>query len=234
MKEHGVEPTVITYNATISACVKGGADYTKTALNLFEELREKKITPTLITFSSLISACGKGGGQYVDVALRLFNEMKRIGIDPDEIMYSAITKTCYANKRYPEAIEKVKEAVSVGMLSSFEDDSEKWDLHHMREATACMLLANALITSVHAASLRKIQIITGKGKNSPEGPVLQAKVPAFIRDVAGLELTEHIIEKGEVNEGRFVITKKVLKKWAKSDDFDRFRALMTGKEREKE
>ena len=232
MKELEVEPSVITYSAAISACEKGGADYTQTALGLFDELQEKKITPDEIVFGALISACGKGGDKYVDIALQKFDKMKSLGIEPNDITYTAITKTCYDNSRYPEALEKVQECLSVGMLSSLEADSEKWDLHHMREATACTLLADALITFVHAASFRKIQVITGKGNNSPEGPVLQVKVPAFLRDVAGLELTEHINKNGEVNEGAFFITKNALKKWAKSDDFNRFRALMTGKERE--
>ena len=52
--------------------------------------------------------------------------------------------------------------------------------------------------------------------------------------MAGLELSEHINKKGDVNEGAFVITKEALQKWAKSDDFDRFRAIMTGKKKNKE
>lgn len=227
---YDIAPDVVVYSAVISACEKGGSDYTQTALDLFDELQEKKITPDQIIYNALISACGKGGDKYVDVALRCFNDMKRLGIDSDESTYTAITKTCYDNKRYPEALEKAKEAITGGFLPPLKTDEKEWDLHNMTEAPACMLLADALITFVHAASFMEIQVITGKGKNSPEGPVLQAKVPAFLRDVAGLELTEHINERGEVNEGRFVITKKALKKWAESDDFNRFWALMTGKE----
>ena len=205
----------------------------RSRLVLFDELQEEKITPNEITFGALISACGKGGDNYVDVALRRFNEMKQLGIEPNET-YRVVTKTCYDNKRYPEALEKVKEAVSLGLILPLEAASEEWDLHLVREAEARMLLADALITSVHAASFREIRIITGKGKNSSEGPVLQMKVPAYIRDVAGLELTEHINENGDLNEGAFVITKKALQKWAKSDDFGRSRAIMTGKKKNKE
>ena len=230
MKENGVKPNVVVYSAVISACEKGGANYTQMALTLFDELQEKKISPDQITFSALISACGKGGANYADEALRRFDEMKKFCLEPNRITYTAIIKACYDNKRYPEALGKVQEGVLVGMLSSLEADSEEWDLHGLGEAEACMLLADVLLTSVHAASSRKVQIITGKGKNSPEGPVLQARVPEFLRDVAGLELSEHINENGKVNEGAFIITKKALQKWTKSDDFDRFRARMTGKE----
>ena len=231
MKAHGVDPNVVSYSALISACEKGGADYTEIALSLFEELQEKSITSTEITFNSLISSCGKGGAKYVDVALRRFGDMKRLGVVPNEITYAAITKTCYDNKRYPDALEKANEAVSMGFLSPLEAESNEWDLHGLREAEACMVLASALILSVDTKTFRKILVITGKGKNSEEGPVLQVKVPAFIRDVAGLELTEHVNKNGKVNKGCFVITKKALQKWAKSYDYNCFRGLMTGKEK---
>ena len=235
MKEHGIQLDVITYNATISACEKGGADYSQMALTLFDELQRKKISPDEITFSALISACGKGGGNYVDMALQYFDEMKRFGIDPDKITYAAITKTCYDNKRYPEALEKVQNAISLGFLPSLNAESTEWDLHGMVEASACMLVANALVASVDTVSARDVRLVTGRGKTSlelrGEGPVLQLKVPAFLRDVAGLELSPEV-KHGKLNEGAFILTKMVLKKWAKSDNYNRFRALMTGKEQE--
>ena len=122
----------------------------------------------------------------------------------------------------------------MGFLPPLEATAMEWDLHGLHEASACMLLADVLISSVDAKYFRDILVITGKGKTSlvlrGEGPVLQVKVPTFIRDLAGLELSEHVNENGDVNEGAFVITKKALQKWAESDDFDRFRAMMTGKE----
>lgn len=229
MQSRGVEPTVMSFNATISACEKGGQ--AEKALALFAEMKAHGIMPNVVVFSAVISACGKGGGEYVEVAIRHLDEMKRCGIRPNEIIYRTIAKTCYDNQRYPEARKKVQEAVSTGFLPPLIADAKQWDLHRMREAPACMLLANALLSSVDTKSFRDILVITGKGKNSEEGPVLQLKVPAFLRDVAGLELSEHV-KRGEVNDGAFVISKKALKKWAKSDDFNRFRDLMTGKEKE--
>ena len=233
MCNRNVWPTVVTYSATISACEKGGAEYTDTALALFDEMKAHGIMPDVVVFNAVISACGKGGGKYVEVAMRHFNEINTLGMEPSDITYTAITKTCYDNQRYPEALKKVKEAVSTGFLSPLEAESKEWDLHGMSEAEACILLASALLSSVDTKSFRGILVITGKDKKSlelrGEGPVLQLKVPAFLRDAAGLELSEHV-KRGEVNEGAFVITKKALKKWAKSDDYIRFRALMTGEE----
>ena len=232
MCNRNICPTVITYGATISACEKGGAKYTDKALALFEELEDFSLEPEIVTYNALIRACGVGGTKYVDFSLTKFEEMKWQNIEPDEICFSSLIKACYDNKRYPEALEKAKEAASMSFLSALEAESNKWDLHGLSEAEACMLLASALILSVDTKAFRKILVITGKGKNSEDGPVLQEKVPVFLRDVAGLGLTEFISKNGKVNEGRFVITKKALQKWAKSDDYKHFRGLMTGKEKE--
>ena len=232
MRQHGVGPDVITYSAAISACEKGGAGYTKTALQLFDEMKENGVNPNNITYNALISACGRGGTENVDIALRHFDEMQKLGIHPDKITYTAITKACYDNQIYPEAMETTKEAVSKGLVPTLGTNAKEWDLHEMREAQACMLVADALISSVKSASFRDILLITGRGKQSRSlrnaDAVLQVKVPAFLKDLAGLELAEHI-QGGKVNEGAFGITKKALQKWAKSDDFIPFQALMTGK-----
>ena len=230
MEAKGIEPDVITFAAAISACEKGGAEYTDTALSLFEEMCNREIWPDVITYSATISACEKGGADYTDTALRLFGEMKEFGIDANEITYTAITKSCFDNERYPEAVEKAKEAVSGGFFVPLDASAKEWDLHEMIEAQACMLLADALITLVESASFREILIITGRGKQSKSlrnaDAVLQVKVPAFLKDLAGLELAEHI-KNGKLNKGAFVIAKKDLQKWAKSDDFANFQAFMT-------
>ena len=95
-----------------------------------------------------------------------------------------------------------------------------------------MLLADALIASVESESFRNILLITGRGKTSRSlrnaDPVLQVKIPAFLEELAGLELTEHI-KHGKLNEGAFVITKNALEKWANTEAFTHFQSLMTGK-----
>lgn len=145
--------------------------------------------------------------------------------------YTAVTKSCFDNERYPDAVEKAKEAVSGGFVVPLDASAKEWDLHNMREAQACMLLADALISSIESASFRDVRVITGRGKKSRSlrnaDPVLQVKIPAFLKDLVGVELTEHI-QGGKLNEGAFVITKKALQKWAKSEAFTRFQTLMTG------
>ena len=231
-----MEPDTVAYNATIAACAKGGANYTQTALQLFGEMKEFGVEPNVITYNALISACGKGGGKYVDIALQHFDEMKSLGIDSgaqlidsNKIIYTTITKACFDNERYPEAIANAKEAASKGFFALLDAKGKEWDLHTMREAEACMLVASALISSVELKSFRDICVITGRGNQSCEGPVLQANVPAFLKDLARLELSQDTkrLRDGNVNDGAFIITKESLQKWVNSDDFTRFKALMT-------
>ena len=59
MKTAGLKPNVITYNAAISACEKGGrADE---ALKLLAEMKTAGLEPDVITYNAVISACEKGG-----------------------------------------------------------------------------------------------------------------------------------------------------------------------------
>jgi pentatricopeptide repeat protein len=52
-----VSPNIITYNAVISACEKGGR--LEEALNLLTQLTEAGLEPDIITYSALISTCEK-------------------------------------------------------------------------------------------------------------------------------------------------------------------------------
>jgi pentatricopeptide repeat protein len=73
MRTKGVKPDVITYNASISACEKGGQ--WEKALQLLEEMRAKGVEPDVSLYSASISACEKGG-QW-EKALQLLEEMRR-------------------------------------------------------------------------------------------------------------------------------------------------------------
>jgi pentatricopeptide repeat protein len=54
MRAKGVEPDVITYNASISACGKGGQ--WEKALQLLEEMRAKGVEPDVFTYGAVIDA----------------------------------------------------------------------------------------------------------------------------------------------------------------------------------
>ena len=231
IKKEDIQPNDYSYNSAISACEKGGAKYTDTALSLLQEMREEGIRPNEYSYSSAISACEKGGAKYTDTALSLFTEMKKAGVNPDEVTYNSITKTCFDSKRYSEALELAREAMDRGILHinvSTESGLPKWDLHDLTEASACMLLADALQSLVRLSngeashSYQDILIITGKGLNTddPTGPVLREKVPAFLNNVAGLETAA--IKR---NKGRFLITASSLEKWVTSGACEKFKGL---------
>ena len=75
MQERGVEPDVITWNAAISACEKGGQ--WERAMELFQKMQERRVVPNVITWSAAISACEKSGA--VQEAIELFLIAQRKG-----------------------------------------------------------------------------------------------------------------------------------------------------------
>ena len=54
----GLLPTVITYNAAISACEKGQKP--QRALHLLQEMLLRGLLPNVITYNAAISVCEKG------------------------------------------------------------------------------------------------------------------------------------------------------------------------------
>ena len=55
MRTYGIEPNIISYNATISACEKG-VQWDK-AMNLFKDMQINSIDPNIISYSETIGAC---------------------------------------------------------------------------------------------------------------------------------------------------------------------------------
>ena len=242
MKVEGIQPDVYSYSSTIAACGEGGANYTDTALSLLAEMKAEGIQPNVLSYSSAISACDKGGAKYTDTALSLFSEMEKAGLKPDGVAYSAITKVCFDSNRYWEALKKAREAADLGIENndqpvcidvSTENGLPKWDLHDLTEATACMLLSDALLCLAESHSdetppnFQDIIVVTGKGLNTedPDGPVLREKVPAFLNEIAGLEVTAI-----EGNEGRFLIRAASLEEWVASGAYNKFRSLLDDKQ----
>jgi len=227
--KYGVHPNEECYSSAISACEKGGqADV---ALSLLREMEEEGIQADVTSYSSAISACEKGGDKYTDSALSLFVEMKEARVNPDDVTYTAITQACFHSKRYCEALKLAREAVDgdIWLIKLFmENGSPNWDLHGLREAMACMLLADALFSFVRTGNgdtpqnFQDVVVVTGKGLNTVDlsGAVLREKVPAFLNEIAGLETTAI-----DGNEGRFLITAASLGKWVASGAFEEFKGL---------
>jgi pentatricopeptide repeat domain-containing protein 1 len=98
---------IITYNATITACEKGGQ--WERALELFEEVKKHpRMEPDLYTYSATISACEKGGQR--ERALELFEEVKKHPrMEPDLYTYSATISACEKGRQWERALELFEE-----------------------------------------------------------------------------------------------------------------------------
>ena len=74
MQGAGAMRNVITHNAAVSACEKGGQ--WKQALSLLKGMQDAGVARNVVSFSAAISACEKGG-QWQQ-ALSLFKEMQDV------------------------------------------------------------------------------------------------------------------------------------------------------------
>jgi pentatricopeptide repeat protein len=133
MQAKGVEPDVITYNAAISACEKGGQ--WEKALQLLEEMQAKGVEPDVITYSATISACEKGG-QW-EKALQLLEEMRAKGLKPDVITSAAVIDAVVDQLAVARGL--LKKALALGFFAKpvrTSVSSWKLDLHEHPEASA--------------------------------------------------------------------------------------------------
>ena len=68
MQPQSIKPTILTYNALVSACEQG-KDLSK-ALQLLEDMQPQGIKPDIVAYNALVSACEKG--EDLSKALQLF------------------------------------------------------------------------------------------------------------------------------------------------------------------
>lgn len=60
MQERGIEPTAVTYNSLINACIQ--ARDVEQAFEVYETMQERGIEPDAVTYTSLINACIQARG----------------------------------------------------------------------------------------------------------------------------------------------------------------------------
>ena len=173
-----------------------------------------------------ISACEKGG-QW-EKALDLFKDMRSQGIKPNVITYSATISACFNSHKLKEALKLLQDGQANGHFPRFsQQQSSKWDLHGFTFSESCMLLSDALLFVAESKlqespSFMNILVVTGKGRrSSSEGPVLQRKVPQFLKNCSGLDVTSIA-----GNDGRFLLKKESVRDWSRSSRYKKFRHLM--------
>ena len=223
IEERGISPTVKTYTIAVSAC---GGDW-KTALSLHDAMKEQGIEPDCFSYSATITSCGKGG--QAGAALALYAEMKGLGIDLNEVVYCSLIKACFETKQnYSQALELVREATAKGIYPNFKECCGQWDLcqpqNGLSEATSCMLIADALISTAESLSMfpfgsfGDITIIAG----TKRGGVLRRKVPSFLTNELGLNLSS---SHHQDNAERIVISFKDLQDWVCSLEYKVWKSL---------
>jgi pentatricopeptide repeat domain-containing protein 1 len=92
MKENGVQPSFVSYQTAMSACLKGGL--WEEVLSLFAEMKEaREVRLEIASFNIAISACGKA--RQWQRALSIFDEISsRYGLVPDVVSYNAAITAC--------------------------------------------------------------------------------------------------------------------------------------------
>ena len=117
MRGAGVTANFVTYNATISACEKGGKP--EHALQLIEALQGRGMEPDAIhdgTSSSNMSSASETGIQP-EVALQLVEAMQQRGLEPDVITFNALISVgaCSCSRRC--SVEECSRVSSLGPQS---------------------------------------------------------------------------------------------------------------------
>lgn len=102
IKDWGLNPSVVSYNATISACDRRRPDL---AMTLLKEMEAHRVEPTVITFSAAISAAGRGHAWIW--ALALLDEAMgrcRMGVVP----FSAAVSSCEKGEQWERALDLLR------------------------------------------------------------------------------------------------------------------------------
>ncbi|CBI36966.3 unnamed protein product, partial [Vitis vinifera] len=118
--DSGLKPNLVTYNAVIDACGKGGVDFNRAAeifdeMNLFSEMLYRGIEQDIFTYNTLLDAVCKGG--QMDLAFQIMSEMPRKHIMPNVVTYSTVIDGYAKAGRLDEALNLFNEMkfASIGL-----------------------------------------------------------------------------------------------------------------------
>lgn len=92
MKRAGVAPTIISYNALMSACERAGEP--ERALEVMNAMKRKAGAPrpNSVTYNTLLSACAKA--ERYNEALAVYEEMQAAGLREDVFTLTALITAC--------------------------------------------------------------------------------------------------------------------------------------------
>eukprot|EP00960_Hanusia_phi_P040678 754584-Hanusia_phi.AAC.2 len=122
IKEEGLAPTRVSYNAAMSALTKNGR-WTE-ALAMFDSVfsqaqsgsKVRGMRPDTVTYSTAISACAKGG-QW-QRAMSLYEDMEVKGIQPNEFTFAALITACEKGGQARKAFEVFEQMQARGVVGN--------------------------------------------------------------------------------------------------------------------
>lgn len=106
MRAQHIRPNIHTYNALISACVRGGK--LAKARRLFTDMLVDKVNPDTVSWNIIINwhVQQKTGPRRLGGALEAFSDMKASGVKPDIVTFTTIMKA-YAKSGMLNKAEEV-------------------------------------------------------------------------------------------------------------------------------
>merc|ERR1712118_57970 len=166
MRERGVSPDVISFNAAISACEKGGQ--WERALSLLDEMRESGVSPNVISFNAAILSCAKAS--QPGVAMQLFDQLEASQLQVDQVTFNAILDAL--RSKPAQARELWNLGRERGFYADFEylkDGVPHLDLHNFSEGAAEAAvrwwLEEVVVERLGGGATRRLELSTGWGKS---------------------------------------------------------------------
>lgn len=220
-----LKPTVVTYGAVLSS-LRRNWPRSLELLSLMEEVHN--VSPNAFCFNAVLSSL-ENGRRWKE-ALVLLESMKERDIVADIQSYNAALGACFYSKRYPESSKLVHQLQIKELCPFLPMDLEghlEWDLHGLRLATACTLLASAIVRLADRLTSNPgveddsaITIITGRGLNTKNKiqnqPILQTRIPIFLSQTLRFENINPL----PFNPGAFSVSKQSIREWALCLDSD--------------
>jgi len=100
-------PNVVSYNAAISACARGGV--WREALALLRQMRTDGLAPDMVSYSTALDALARGAQGRA--ALGIITGMRQKGIEPDAIALCAACRACEAAGEWRGALLVLRPAL---------------------------------------------------------------------------------------------------------------------------
>jgi pentatricopeptide repeat protein len=147
MRDDGVKPNVISYNAAIDACGKGGQ--WQKAIELLHEMPQQGLVANLISYSSAVDACSDLG-QWQQ-ALELLHKMQHQGIKPDITVYNRLINACQKGGNWQLAVDVLQELQAAGLkpnritCNCVTDALHAANEHQQAEAMYLVMLQQGLV-----------------------------------------------------------------------------------------